>query len=249
MSIITRSAALLCSIVMVCALTGLGFAQQQWDGAAGPNGAVWRSGNVAIGSEPTTGGGAKALLEVKRPMSGGTELLFSARSTFKESTGTPFEIDTLRAYAGGARSKESVLPADTDFAVNGTAVIGAGSIDKRITGNYKLAVGGKILAEEVKIQLVKDWPDYVFHPDYPLQSLPEVEDFLRTHHHLPNIPGAIEVQQGGVTIGEMQAKLLLKIEELTLHLIEQHKTIEGLRRKLAELQQDQGPRLSPDHEK
>ncbi len=247
MTIINRSATLLGSTVIVFTVSSVSMAQQ-WNGPPGPNGAIWRPANVAIGSEPTTGGGAKALLEVNRPLSGGTELLFSARMTYKESTGDVFEIDTLRAYAGGARSKENVLPNGTDLAVHGTAVIGTASINERVTSDYKLVVGGKILAEELKIKLVKDWADYVFRTDYPLQSLPEVEDFIQAHHHLPDIPSAAEVERGGISLGEMQSKLLLKIEELTLHLIDEHKTIETLQRKLATLEHSHGHRPPTDRQ-
>ena len=98
-----------------------------------------------------------------------------------------------------------------------------------------LVVGGKILAEEVRIKLIKDWADHVFNPDYQLARLPEVEQFIRAHHHLPDIPTAEEVETDGISLGQMQAKLLLKIEELTLHLIEQNKTIETLQRTLAHM--------------
>jgi hypothetical protein len=89
------------------------------------------------------------------------------------------------------------------------------------------------LAEEVRIKLIKDWADHVFTTGYRLKTLPEVEHFIHTHHHLPDIPTAEEVETDGISLGQMQAKLLLKIEELTLHLIEQNKTIETLQRTLA----------------
>ncbi|MDQ3254210.1 MAG: hypothetical protein M3R15_09945 [Acidobacteriota bacterium] len=109
-----------------------------------------------------------------------------------------------------------------------------------------LVVGGKILAEEVRIQLIADWPDYVFAKDYPLKSLADVEAFIHTHHHLPEIPNAAEVEAAGVSLGHMQSKLLLKIEELTLYLIQQNKSIEKLTAKLARLEQDRASLSSAD---
>ena len=95
-------------------------------------------------------------------------------------------------------------------------------------GLYKLIVDGKILSEEVRVQNSLDWPDYVFNNDYDLMSLQEVEDYINTHHHLPNIPPAAEVEREGIILGEMQVRLMEKIEELTLHMIAQDKKIEAL---------------------
>lgn len=85
--------------------------------------------------------------------------------------------------------------------------------------HHKLAVNGTIGAKEV-IVTNSGWADYVFAPDYRLRSLKEVGDFIAANHHLPGIPSEAEVKEKGVSVGEMQAKLLAKIEELTLHMIE-----------------------------
>ncbi|TKC56602.1 hypothetical protein FBD94_23095 [Pedobacter hiemivivus] len=83
----------------------------------------------------------------------------------------------------------------------------------------KLVVNGKIHAHEIKIEAT-DWPDYVFTKSYPLPSLQEMEKHIKEKGHLPGIPSAAEVKANGIDLGEMNAKLLQKIEELTLHLIE-----------------------------
>lgn len=100
--------------------------------------------------------------------------------------------------------------------------IGAASVD-----GYKLAVNGKILAKEVKVSA--NWADFVFEDDYKLRSLPEVEKFIQTNKHLPEIPSAKEVEKNGVDVGNMESKLLQKIEELTLYTIDQDKQIKNLR--------------------
>jgi len=102
-------------------------------------------------------------------------------------------------------------------------------------------------AEEVHVKLVKEWGDYVFAPDYQLKSLSEVEGFICTHHHLPGIPSAAEVETAGVSLGEMRAKLLLKIEELTLYVIEQQRTIETLQHQLKAVGQSHGRQTSTGH--
>ncbi|RPH31508.1 MAG: hypothetical protein EHM93_13400 [Bacteroidales bacterium] len=89
----------------------------------------------------------------------------------------------------------------------------------------KLAVNGNIKAKEVNVTL-DGWADFVFHPTYKLRTLGEVEQFIKANSHLPEIPTAAEVKENGVSLGEMNAKLLQKVEELTLYMIEQQKIIE-----------------------
>jgi len=91
----------------------------------------------------------------------------------------------------------------------------------------KLAVNGKIRAKEIKVETA-NWPDYVFAKNYGLASLKETEQHIKEKGHLPGIPSAEEVKANGIDLGEMNAKLLQKIEELTLHLIEQNKKINDL---------------------
>ena len=73
------------------------------------------------------------------------------------------------------------------------------------------------------------WADYVFEDNYRLPSLSSVEAYITQHKHLPDIPSEAEVKEKGINLGEMDAKLLQKIEELTLYMIEQHKQIEILK--------------------
>ncbi|WP_316815848.1 hypothetical protein [Pedobacter nyackensis] len=94
---------------------------------------------------------------------------------------------------------------------------------------YKLAVGGGIIAESVKVKPQGEWPDYVFEKDYPILPLNELEKFVSKNKHLPNVPNAAEVKKDGIDVGEMNAKLLQKIEELTLYIIDQQKEIKSLK--------------------
>lgn len=94
-----------------------------------------------------------------------------------------------------------------------------------------LSVDGLILAKEIKVAIAAThwvWPDYVFEKNYKLPSLKEVEKYINSNKHLPGVPSAIEVEEGGVNLAENNALLLKKIEELTLYLIEQNKRIEKL---------------------
>lgn len=92
----------------------------------------------------------------------------------------------------------------------------------------KLAVNGLIHTKEVKVDLT-GWPDYVFGTDYKLPTLQEVEKQINEKGHLANIPSASEVEKNGLLLGEMNKKLLEKVEELTIYLIQQNKDIEKLK--------------------
>lgn len=90
-----------------------------------------------------------------------------------------------------------------------------------------LDVTGAIRAEEVKIEKVSNWSDFVFNKDYKLPTLKEVESHIAEKGTLPDIPSEQEVKENGIDVGEMQAKLLQKIEELTLYVIELKKENEA----------------------
>jgi hypothetical protein len=84
---------------------------------------------------------------------------------------------------------------------------------------YSLAVKGKVIAEGMKVQYQTAWPDYVFDPGYSLPPLEYTKEFIKEHGHLPGVPSAKDVRANGVDVGEMNAILLKKIEELTLHVL------------------------------
>lgn len=98
----------------------------------------------------------------------------------------------------------------------------------------KLEVNGTIRSKEVKVE-ASPWPDYVFEPDYELASLEEIEKFIQSEKHLPEIPSAEEIEANGVQLGEMNMLLLKKIEELTLHQIEMMKIINQQQQKIDQL--------------
>ncbi|KXX67794.1 hypothetical protein [Flammeovirga sp. SJP92] len=103
---------------------------------------------------------------------------------------------------------------------------------------YDLAVGGKIIAEEVTILSVNNWPDYVFGDNYELSSLKDLETYITMNKHLPEIPSIKEVDENGVELGNMNKLLLKKIEELTLYLIQQNKEIQELKKEVSALKKD-----------
>jgi hypothetical protein len=97
---------------------------------------------------------------------------------------------------------------------------------------YMLAVDGKIISEEVRVELSGDWPDYVFENDYKLLPLEVLENQIKEIGHLPGIPSAAEVEVHGFELGDMQKRMMEKIEELTLYIIEANKKIERLEQRI-----------------
>ena len=93
---------------------------------------------------------------------------------------------------------------------------------------YKMAVDGKIITEEVRVELSSSWPDYVFKEDYNLPSLEDIQKHIKEKGHLPNIPSAKEVKANGIELGEMNRLLLEKIEELTLYILNQELRLQKL---------------------
>ena len=108
---------------------------------------------------------------------------------------------------------------------NGNSYLNGGNVGIGTTnpGSWKLAVNGKIRAKEVKVET--GWSDFVFYDDYELPTLEEVEMHIEEKGHLKDIPSEKEVEENGILLGEMNSKLLQKIEELTLYTIKQEKKI------------------------
>ncbi len=90
----------------------------------------------------------------------------------------------------------------------------------------KLEVNGTIRSKKVKVEAT-GWPDYVFAPSYELRALSEVENHIKEKGHLPEVPSAKEIEEKGLDLGAMDATLLKKVEELTLYLIEQNKSLKA----------------------
>ncbi len=112
-----------------------------------------------------------------------------------------------------------------NFTVSNSGNVGIGTIKP----TAKLAVNGKIHTKEIRVDLnLTDWADFVFYDDYKLPTLTEVENHIIEKGHLKDIPSAKEVAQNGIFLGQMDAKLLQKIEELTLYTIQQEKKIKTL---------------------
>jgi hypothetical protein len=111
--------------------------------------------------------------------------------------------------------------------------VGTNAVAIPAGSTYKMAVGGGIITEKVRIATngTTFWADYVFEPNYKLRSLNEVAQYIKINKHLPDVPSTAEVQASGIDLAQTQVMLLQKVEELTLYVIEQQQEIERLKKK------------------
>ena len=113
--------------------------------------------------------------------------------------------------------------------------IGNVGIGTTTTGSFKLAVEGKLGAREIIVQN-ESWADYVFDDNYPLLPLEKLEAFYKENKRLPGIPSADKVKNDGINVGQMNEKLLQKIEELTLYMVQLKKENAALKQRLDALE-------------
>nr|WP_298924907.1 hypothetical protein [uncultured Allomuricauda sp.] len=132
-------------------------------------------------------------------------------------------VELYQNYGGGSEQNPGKL------VVNGNLGIGTSN-----PGTWKLAVKGKIRAEEIKVET--GWADYVFKEEYDLPTLEEVEKHIKEKGHLINIPSAKDVEENGILLGEMNKLLLEKIEELTLYTLQQQQETQELKERLKVLE-------------
>jgi len=207
---------------------------------------VTSGGNVGIGTASPT-----ATLGIATPYSAGvTHATFSTpyanTGDYQQILFSYSQTDTA-AQAGlrAVRYATADYGADLAFVTSAHAVGGPLTERMRIDANGAVGIGttnpqhllhvaGTIGAEEVLV--TSTGADYVFAPGYRLKPLSEVAQYIEANHHLPDIPSAEEVKQKGMGVGEMEAKLLAKVEELTLHMIQQEKENQELRDRIAQLE-------------
>ena len=147
--------------------------------------------------------------------------------------------DNLRLWSEGENSYLEANGDEKGFVIRSNggnkillmSNVGIGTQD---THGYELAVNGNIRSKEIKVE-ASPWPDYVFTKEHQLPSLIDLESYIKSNNHLPEIPSAKEVESEGVSLGEMNAKLLKKIEEMTLYILDINKQVQSQQQEISEL--------------
>jgi hypothetical protein len=155
--------------------------------------------------------------------------------TFTDEVGHSHALATFVVGSNWFSNSNGSLVNVYSAAGDGLLFVGAGGNVGVGTTNpqSRLSVHGTIQAKEVIVNT--GWSDYVFTPSYHPPSLESTADYIRAHHHLPGMPTAKEVKEKGVSVGDVEAKLLAKVEELTLQMIELNENVKELKASNTEL--------------
>lgn len=207
---------------------------QQWAGATTTTGLSYRDGNVLVGDNTfrlNIGAGDRAMELI------GNNAIFDMRSN--NASGN-FTFAFYPQF--NSSSIISTIPLGMSVAGHQAIfILSSGNVligkNTQTNTSYILDVNGNVRANKLIVNTTG--ADFVFKFGYQLPSLITVEQFIKTHHHLPGIASAQQMQKEGVDIGDNQTKLLQKIEELTLYIIEQQKQIKALQeenKKITDLQ-------------
>ncbi|HLP39536.1 hypothetical protein [Lacibacter sp.] len=180
---------------------------------------ITNTGNLLVGTT-TDDGVNKLQVSGRVKFTGLTNDNTQTKLLVSDASGNVFLRDASTISGGGSSNWQ--LSGNILFNNNG-GFVGIGTSNPQSA----LAVNGTITTQKIKVTL-SGWPDYVFAPDYKLPSLREVEAFIQKNRHLPGIVPAAEVEKNGLDLGENQAALLQKVEELTLYMIEMNKRVEQL---------------------
>ncbi|WP_406845487.1 hypothetical protein [Flavobacterium soyae] len=188
---------------------------------------IWHSGNLNNSNTDFT---AKTLNTTKINLSvpGSAEQIdaFTIDVTSFGTTENAARSSFFRVRDIGA---SNMIP----FIIKGNGNVGIGTT----TPSNKLDVNGTIHSKEVKVDMI-GWSDFVFKKEYDLPTLEEVEKHIAEKGHLKDIPNEEEVLKNGINLGEMNSKLLQKIEELTLYMIEMKKENENMKKENTEMKKD-----------
>jgi len=179
--------------------------------------------STSINSEQVSIGTSNSrVIELKSNNVGGEIELYDDNSrTIKidgqSSNGNSASGSAITLYDAVGTQKIKLI-ADSGIQILDGEKLQIGSVT--VPTGYLMGVDGKAIFEEVQVQLSGSWPDYVFKKNYKLMPLDDLRNFINENNHLPGIPAANEIENNGLTIGEMQRKMMEKIEELTLHVIQ-----------------------------
>lgn len=144
--------------------------------------------------------------------------------------------DVVIQPLGGTGHQGLVFNIPTTIGDDFVGVGSNGTLWMKFLNNKNVWINGKLSAKEIDVSTTF-WSDFVFNPDYKLMPLDELENFIKENNHLPSIPTESEVKRDGINVAEMNTKLLQKVEELTLYVIELKKENEQIKKILLKTKQ------------
>ena len=201
-----------------------------------------RNGNVGIGvATPLAKLDVSGSFQATSANVTGALTAQSAKITNALSAQSATIADTLKANTLSAQSANitktvttAILSVTQDATINNLLTANTLTVNQHATINgiitmQNAQINNLLCAAEVRVKSVPCWSDFVFAKDYKLPALNDVEQFITENQHLPNVPSAAEVKENGIDVGEMNAILLQKVEELTLYIIELQKQMNELK--------------------
>ena len=193
-------------------------------GTTNPSQALTVQGRIAAYPQGTTSeNGYHGNLIITKPTTSGQYINLIRQNNYPWSIGTVYNDNTFAI--GNGKTTDSQFT-DPFFTIKTNGNVGIG----HPTPGAKLDVNGAIRAHEVKV-CVNQGCDYVFADDYKLMNLNDLSTFVKTNQHLPEVAPAVQMEDEGINLSEMNTLLLKKVEELTLYVIELNRKIEILENK------------------
>ncbi|MBP0613791.1 hypothetical protein J8J42_12150 [Chryseobacterium sp. cx-311] len=230
------------TLLAVCALFSNSLFSQQWNGNTNSTDPIFRTGKVSIGTDNNND---RLNINGNLRLTGnsGNKIVFGGGST--APTGTTYVGDDGNFHIRLDGSKLYLHPYSSvflfdepdpnpllkkAFSMESNGVIGMGTDNFTCSGcaEYRLFVKDGIKTEKVKVEIAASngWADYVFKDDYKLMPLHDLDTFIKTNGHLPEVPTTEQAIANGIELKEMNILLLKKVEELTLYTLQQQKQID-----------------------
>lgn len=178
----------------------------------------FQTGKVGIGNVSAP----QATLHIKAYSSENANIMLQTTDNTKDAA--IIFCNTSNTISVGSNNMMNFAATSYSFT---TGKVGIGCVNNM--NDFALAVQGGVVSTKVSVLDIDSWPDFVFGNNYKLMNLYELEQYINTNQHLPDVPSAEEVSANGIDLGEMNALLLQKVEELTLHIIELQKQIDELK--------------------
>ena len=209
----------------------------------GPHLSVRRNdGEVSIGTDDVRG-----RLHVHEPNASYAEMYITPATASSEDSSMLFlaedhdaSLGMMWLYDGANNLLE--LHGKSNSVISGPHIqvqrdAGNVAIGADFAADHRLSVDGKIACEELRVEMSDAWPDYVFSKSHELMSIDELKTYIDQNAHLPNIPTAGTIESEGLEVGDMQRRMMEKIEELTLYVIDLNSALKQLSSENAELRE------------